>query len=110
LDLAESVDLGVCNGIATKLLNGSPSQVPAHYAEASPRALLPIGVQQRLVHGNADTLVPLIMSQHYLDAALAAGEANVTLDVIDGADHFDVITPSSTKWPGVLKAIVDVAK
>lgn len=110
LDLAESIDLGVCNGIATKLLKGNPSEVPAHYAEASPRALLPIGVRQRLVHGNADSLVPLVMSQHYMDAAVAAGEANVVLDVIEGADHFDVITPSSSKWPGVLKAIVDVAR
>jgi len=110
LDLAESVDLGVCNGVATKLLQGTPAEVPAHYAEASPRALLPIGVRQRLVHGNADTLVPVIMSQHYLDAATAAGEANIVLDTIDGADHFDVITPSSSKWPGVLKAIVDVAR
>jgi acetyl esterase/lipase len=110
LDLAESVNLGVCNGIATKLLQGSPSEVPAHYAEASPRGLLPIGVRQRLVHGNADNLVPLLMSQHYLDAAIAAGDVNVRLDVIDGADHFDVITPSSSKWPPVLKAIVDVAR
>jgi len=110
LDLAESINIGVCNGIATKLLQGGPAEVPAHYAEASPRALLPIGVRQRLVHGNADTLVPLIMSQHYLDAATAAGEANIVLDVVDGADHFDVITPSSSKWPGVLTAIVDVAR
>jgi len=110
LDLAESVNLGVCNGVATKLMQGSPSEVPAHYAEASPRALLPIGVRQRLVHGNADFLVPLVMSQHYVDAAMAAGETNVTLDVIDGADHFDMITPSSSKWPRVLQAIVDVAR
>lgn len=110
LDLAESIDLGVCSGIASKLMAGTPSTAPAHYAEASPRSLLPIGVRQRIVHGNADTLVPFVMSQHYVDAALAAGEANVVLDTVDGADHFDVITPSSTKWPGVLKAIVDVAR
>lgn len=110
LDLAESIDLGVCNGIASKLLQGTPAEAPARYAEASPRALLPIGVRQRLVHGNADTLVPLVMSQHYLDAAVAAGEANIELDVIEGADHFDVITPTSSKWPGVLKAIVDLAR
>ncbi len=110
LDLAESLNLGVCNGTASQLLEGTPSEVPARYAEASPRQLLPIGVSQKLVHGNADTLVPLVMSQHYWDAAKGAGEANVTLDVIDGADHFDVITPSSTKWPAVLKVIVDVAQ
>ncbi|HMY15295.1 MAG TPA: hypothetical protein PKA58_03150, partial [Polyangium sp.] len=65
---------------------------------------------QHLIHGNADTLVPLVMSQHYLEAAKAAGDAGVTLDVIDGADHFDVITPSSAQWPTVMKIIVDVAR
>lgn len=110
LDLAESLTLGVCSGTASQLMEGTPSEVPAHYAEASPRQLLPIGVRQRLVHGNADTLVPLVMSQHYWEAANGAGEANITLEVIDGADHFDVITPSSPKWPGVMKTIVEVAR
>jgi acetyl esterase/lipase len=111
LDLAESIDVGVCNGAAAKLLAGSASEVPAHYAEASPRALLPIGVRQSLIHGSADVMVPLVMSQHYLDAAKAAGESNVTLDVIEGADHFEVINPSSSsKWSRVLKGIVDVAR
>ena len=110
LDLAESLNLGVCNGTASQLLEGTPSEVPVRYAEASPRQLLPLGVVQKLVHGNADTLVPLVMSQHYFDAAKGAGEASISLDVVDGADHFDVITPSSTKWPGVLAAIVDVAQ
>lgn len=110
LDLAESLNLGVCNGTAGKLMQGTPAEVPAHYAEASPKELLPISIPQHLIHGNADTLVPLVMSQHYLEAAKAAGDAGVTLDVIDGADHFDVITPSSAQWPTVMKIIVDVAR
>lgn len=110
LDLAESINLGVCSGTAGKLLQSAPADVPTHYAEASPRQLLPISIPQRLVHGNADSLVPIVMSQHYFDAAKAAGEANIQFATLEGADHFDVITPSSTSWPGVLKAIVDVAR
>jgi acetyl esterase/lipase len=34
LDLAESVNLGVCNGVAATLMQGSPSEVPTHYSEA----------------------------------------------------------------------------
>ncbi len=110
LDLAESIDLGVCSGMAAKLLQGSPSEVPARYAEASPQALLPIGVSQRIVHGNNDVLVPVIMSQHYYDAAKAAGEPNVALDVIDGLDHLDIIAPTFWKWQQVMKSIVEVAR
>ncbi|MDI1483293.1 alpha/beta hydrolase [Polyangium sp. y55x31] len=108
LDLAESVDLGVCGGAAAKLLGGSSTEVPARYAEASPRALLPIGVRQILVHGDADGIVPLVMSSHYLDAAKAAGEKDLTLRVVEGGDHFDVIEPSSTKWAEVSQAIVGI--
>lgn len=110
LDLEESLNLGVCSGTAAKLMQGTPAEVPTRYAESSPRALLPIGVRLRLVHGNADTLVPLVMSQHYLEAAMKAGETNIALDVVDGADHFDIITPSSSKWSGVSKAIVELAQ
>jgi hypothetical protein len=96
LDLEESLNLGVCSGTAAKLLQGSPAEVPNRYAEASPRSLLPIGVSQVLVHGTADSLVPFVMSEHYSNAAKA--------------DHFDVITPSSPKWPTVMKSIVDAAR
>ncbi|MDC0744917.1 alpha/beta hydrolase family protein [Polyangium mundeleinium] len=109
LDLAESVDLGVCGGAAAKLLGGSPSDVPARYAEASPRALLPLGVRQILVHGADDSIVPLVTSSHYQDAAKVAGEKNITLKVVEGGDHFDMIEPSSTKWADVSQAIVGVA-
>jgi len=106
LDLAESLDLKVCNGLAAKLLGGAPAEVPGRYAEASPSKLLPIGVRQVLIHGAADTIVPLAMSQHYLDAAKAAGDAGVELKAIAGGDHFDVIKPSSPKWPEVMAPIV----
>lgn len=106
LDLAESVDLSVCNALATKLLGGAPAEVPERWAEASPSKLLPIGVRQVLIHGASDTIVPLVMSQHYLDAAKAAGEAQIELLSLTGGDHFDVIKPSSPKWPEVMAPIV----
>ena len=109
LDLGESLELDVCGDAAAKLLQGTPTEVPARYAEASPRALLPIGVRQILVHGDADGIVPLVMSTHYLDAAKAAGEKDVTLQAIAGGDHFDMIEPSSSKWAEVEKVITSVA-
>jgi acetyl esterase/lipase len=105
LDLSESIDLDVCGGLASKLVGGAPSEVPARYAEASPRALLPLGVRQRLIHGTADTLVPFVMSEHYQSAAQAAGDA-VDLSPIQGGDHFDVIETSSSKWRDVEAGIL----
>lgn len=110
LDLEESLSLGVCNGTAAKLMQGTPADVPTHYAEASPRSLLPLGVSQILVHGMSDSLVPFVMSDHYLTAAKGAGEGKIVLVPIAGGDHFDVITPSSSKWPMAMKSIVDAAR
>jgi len=108
LDLQESNDLGVCGGAAGQLLGGSSAEFPDRYAEASPNKLLPLGVRQVMVHGTADSIVPIVMSQHYETAAKAAGEAQVALASIEGADHFDVITPTSPKWKQVEAAILGV--
>jgi pimeloyl-ACP methyl ester carboxylesterase len=105
LDLSESIDLGVCGGQAADLVGGAPEEVPERYAETSPRALLPIGVRQRMIHGTADTLVPFIMSEHYRSAAQSAGDA-VELLAIVGGDHFDVIETSSSKWKDVEAGIL----
>jgi acetyl esterase/lipase len=106
LDLEESIELGVCNKLAAKLVGGFPSEVPGRYAEVSPRLLLPIGVRQVMIHGTADDLVPFAMSQHYETAAKAAGEASITTTAIQDGGHFDVITPSSPKWKGVEAGIL----
>jgi acetyl esterase/lipase len=105
LDLSESIDLDVCGGLAAKLVGGTPAEVPERYAEASPRALLPIGVRQRMIHGTADLIVPFVMSEHYRAAAQAAGDV-VDLSPIQGGDHFDMIEPTSSKWKDVEAVIL----
>jgi acetyl esterase/lipase len=109
LDLSESIDLGVCGGRAVDLVGGTPTELPARYAETSPRELLPIGVQQRMIHGTADTLVPFVMSEHYRSAAQAAGDM-ADLLAIQGGDHFDVIEPSSSRWKDVEAGILSALK
>ena len=105
LDLSKSIDLDVCGGLAAKLVGGTPAEVPERYAEASPRALLPIGVRQRMIHGTADLIVPFVMSEHYRAAAQAAGDV-VDLSPIQGGDHFDMIEPTSSKWKDVEAVIL----
>jgi acetyl esterase/lipase len=88
-------DLG--SGACAALLGGSPSEVPARYAVASPASLLPLGVPVLLVHGARDEIVPLSQSRDYADAARAAGDL-VELAESAGADHFDVIEPTHELW------------
>jgi len=103
-DLLASSAAGASQGAADLLLGGTPGEQPARFAAASPRALLPIGTPVALVHGTADEDVPFAMSEAFLAAARAAGDA-IDLHRLDGLGHFEPITPGSPAWPTVLAAL-----
>jgi pimeloyl-ACP methyl ester carboxylesterase len=87
-----------------RLLGGDPGAVPERYAAVSPIELLPLGVPQVLVHGRADTIVPVDGSERYVAAARARGD-DATLVALDGLGHFEPIDPGSSAWPHVLGAV-----
>jgi acetyl esterase/lipase len=80
-----------------RLLGGSLSQVPDRYRMASPAALLPLGVPQRLVHGTADTTVPPSMSERYSHTAKMKGD-DARFVPVPGAGHRDMIRAPSPSW------------
>jgi acetyl esterase/lipase len=100
-DLVDGEGTSVGGGVVDRLLGGTPAQYPERYAAASPRALLPLGVPQLIVHGDADHIVPLTLSQAYVAAARAVHE-HVTLDVLPGVGHFEHIDPTSVAWAPVV--------
>jgi acetyl esterase/lipase len=108
--LAPIADLGraaaehVCGEAVPSLLGGSPEAQAKRYAVASPIGLLPLGVAQEIVHGREDRIVPVGLSQAYVAAARAKGDA-ARLTVVEGAGHFDVIAPTSKAWPRVEEAV-----
>jgi acetyl esterase/lipase len=63
LDLTHAVEVGTGNGSVEEFMGGSPTTKPAAYAQASPIALLPIGVPSVCVHGRADSVVPIDQSE-----------------------------------------------
>jgi fermentation-respiration switch protein FrsA (DUF1100 family) len=87
----------------TEVLGGTPDEVPERYAATSPIELIPIGLPQLLVHGTADEIVALRSSETYVEAASSAGDS-VTFKRIEGADHLDLWTPSSSAFATVLTA------
>lgn len=105
-DLAESITSTACGDLAAQLLQGMPEDAPERYAETSPSALVPLGVRQVLIHGTADKIVPLAVSQHYRDTARDAGDHRVSLKKVKNADHFDMIDPTSPQWPQVFERII----
>ena len=86
-------------------MGGSPQELPGRYARTSPLARVPIGLPQRLFHGQVDTVVPIDQSRAYVAAAAAAGD-DATLTEQPDANHFTVLEPKSAAW-GAVRAGVD---
>jgi acetyl esterase/lipase len=104
-DLRRAWDWQLSSGAVGELLGGDPRQAAEAYALASPIELLPLGVPQVLLHGDADEAVPYELSQRYYAAARAAGD-DCTLVTLPATGHFELIDPHSTAWPHVLTALI----
>jgi acetyl esterase/lipase len=99
-DLERAAELGLGAGIVRRFCGGGPEQVPERYRQASPAALLPLGIPQLLVHGERDDVVPASLSRGYAAAARAGGdEVALVLRPEDG--HFEHIDPASGAWEAV---------
>ena len=89
-----------------ELLGGSSTEVPERYAAISPVELVPIGAPQLLIHGTADSTVPVQYSQDYVTAADRAGDP-ARIVVVEGAEHSDVRDVAAPQWPVVRAALLD---
>ena len=79
------------------LMGGSPEEHPERYALASPRERLPLGVEQLVLHGDADRNVALLISASYCAAAEALGDP-CELRILPGTGHFEHIDASTDAW------------
>jgi acetyl esterase/lipase len=100
-DLVDSARRTGSDGAPARFMGGMPEQVPERYAVASPRAQLPLGVRQVLIHGTADEVVPYAMSEAYVKAA--GGEAE--LITLEGTGHFELIDPQARQFGHTLDAV-----
>lgn len=102
-DLRRAWELGLSEGVVGELLGGSPAEMPDRYASASPIELLPLRVEQWLIHGQEDEIVPVEISRAYHEAARARGD-NASLIELPGMGHFEPIDPRSAAWEAVREA------
>src|SRR5262245_55922091 len=87
LDLLLAADL-VPSGEPTRALLGAPDEPPDRYELASPRALVPIGVPQLVLHGDRDDIVSMRIATSYTAAANEAGD-DIELRVLTNTGHFE---------------------
>lgn len=96
-----------CNAAVALLMGGSAAEMPRRYAEASPAALQPLGVRQRMLHGDADSIVPRVQSDAFAAAGAMRGD-EVRVELVEGAGHFDLVAPFSPAWPQVKAAVLSL--
>lgn len=88
-----------------ELMGGTPQQYPDRYRAADPGMLLPLNLPQTLVQGTKDTQIPPQVPQRWAEKARRQGD-HVSLQILDGADHFDIVDPKSAVWPRVQAALL----
>jgi fermentation-respiration switch protein FrsA (DUF1100 family) len=66
--------------------------------------MLPLGLKQRVFHGDRDSEVPPSMSRAYVAAARKSGD-DCTLTEPEGVGHFELIDPRTAAWGEVRSAI-----
>ena len=94
-DVRESAARNGGEGAAARFMSAE------HFAEGSPLELLPLGVQQILIHGTEDDSVPYGMSERYVEAA--GGEAELV--TLEGAGHFEPIDPLAPVFAQTVAAV-----
>jgi acetyl esterase/lipase len=97
----------VCGDMVSRLLGGTPQEVPDHYRQGSPIEHLPFGIPSRLIHGALDKIVPLAQSKRFESRAEERGD-DVQLIVRDEAAHFELIAPNTPAWKAVRDAILSL--
>ncbi len=106
VDLVYGVEQNQCAGSLTFVLGGMPEEVPDHYRDASPMALLPIGVRQIHIVGDADDEM-LDNVRPYIDAATKVGD-DVRLVIPPNAGHFEIVVANTPAWKTVLDAVIEL--
>jgi len=104
-DLTAAAKSRMGAGAVGEFMGGEPGDRGDDYAIADPASLRPVAVPQFIVHGTADTDVPIDASRAYLHSADTTGTAAVELIEFDGADHFDMIDPAHDSWSVVKRRI-----
>jgi acetyl esterase/lipase len=96
-DLQMAWDLRLSDGVVREFLGALPDDVP----EASP-VRLSIRIPQRLIHGDEDGNVPIIMARQYVQAKQSE---DAQLLEIAGMNHSDLVSPESRAY-AVLKSSI----
>jgi acetyl esterase/lipase len=97
VDLEEADRLGLGAHATARFMGGRRNEQAGRYRHASPRALLPLGVPQALIHAGNDGVIPRSMSRDYQALATSKGDSARYL-LVAGIGHRQLIDPKGPGW------------
>lgn len=100
-DVQLAFDLNLSDGAAFEFLGEEPKARP----DLDPKRMPSPAIGTTLIHGDADDVVPLSLSESYLKS-----HPSPRLVKLRGAGHFGVIDPLSTVWPIVVGELERLAR
>lgn len=98
-----------CDKEVIQFTSGEAKDKSAIYDQASPIALLPLGVRQKIVQGETDNIIPMAMATEYVEAAKKKND-QVELVAVERVGHFELVDPKSAAWPKVQEAVLSLVK
>ena len=110
VDLRLTMDLSDCLAAAhvkqevLRYIGASPQDAPERYRAGDPGELVPLNIPQYLLQGTDDDQIPPLLPARWADRARCMDDP-VTVSMIEGADHLDVVDPLSKAWPAVVATI-----
>jgi acetyl esterase/lipase len=108
LDLVRAASAPGSSAPVTAFADGSPAEVPEHYAFADPTLLAPATCPVFAVHAADDLVVPLDQARSYVARARAAGGRAELVNV--PGDHFTVIDPRAPSFRIIERLVTDAAR
>jgi acetyl esterase/lipase len=103
-DMVSAAEQAIGDNAVVEFLGASPRADPALYERADPIQQLPTNKPVLLVHGDADSRVPVQLSRAYAAAAAAVGDSCQLLE-LPGVDHFAVIDPRTVTWAEIAQRL-----
>ncbi|WP_030023211.1 alpha/beta hydrolase family protein [Streptomyces monomycini] len=103
-DLAHAHEVGLSDGAVAGFLGAGPGWAD-RLAAADPVRRLPNTAPVTILHGTADTDVPVGLSRRYVRAAEAAGGTAPLLRELAGTGHYAPVTPGTTAFRVLLDTL-----
>ena len=95
---------GCGTDVIARIAGADPASRPDPFADTSVPRLAPLGVEQVLINGRQDRIIPTAYAEGYAGPMRAAGD-DVRVRMIDRTGHVELVAPETAAWAAAVEEI-----